>query len=125
MNPRRAVSAILASVLLLASATLLDAQKRKKEKEDPNTRALEGYVLTEGDAPVQGAVVQLKDLKTLAVRSFFTQKGGDYHFSGLSKDTDYEIKATYKDQESDTKRLTIFDTRKTATINLRLEAAKK
>ena len=125
MNPRRAVSAILASVLLLASATLLDAQKRKKEKEDPNTRALEGYVLTAGDAPVQGAVVQLKDLKTLAVRSFFTQKEGDYHFSGLSKDTDYEIKATYKDQESDTKRLTIFDTRKTATINLRLEEAKK
>ena len=118
-----ALSAILASVLLLASATLLDAQKRK-EKEDPNTRALEGYVLSEGDTPVQGAVVQLKDLKTLAVRSFFTQKGGDYHFSGLSKDSDYEVKATYKDQESETKRLTIFDTRKTATINLRIEAKK-
>ncbi len=125
MTPRRTISVILASVLLLASATLLDAQKRKKEKVDPNTRALEGYVLSTGDVPVQGAVVQLKDLKTLAVRSFFTQQGGDYHFSGLRKDTDYEVKATYKDQESDTKRLTIFDTRNTATINLRLEEAKK
>lgn len=120
---RRAVSAILASALLIASAAVLSAQKGR-DKEDPNMRTVEGFVLTTGDVPVEGAVVQLKDLKTLAVRSFFTQKGGDYHFSGLRKDTDYELKATYQDRSSDTKRLTIFDTRNTARINLRLEEKK-
>jgi hypothetical protein len=113
-------SAMWTAVLLMAVAAVLPAQ-RNKEKDDPNIRNIEGVVLDATDNPVPRAVVQLKDMRTLQVRSFITQPQGEYRFTGLRKDTDYELKATFQDQSSDTKRLSVFDNRKTATINLKLE----
>jgi hypothetical protein len=65
-------------------------------------------------------VVQLKDTRTLQVRSFITQENGEYRFSGLRADTDYEVKADYNGMSSDNKRLSNFDSRKIATVNLKL-----
>ena len=110
---------MLAVVLAVACAQLLPAQKNK-DKEDPTVRSLQGQVNDPDDKPVAGAVVQLKDTKTLQVRSFITQTNGDYRFSGLRADTDYEIKADYSGMSSDNKRLSNFDTRKIATVNLKL-----
>ena len=117
---------VLVAVLALACAQLLPAQK--KEKDDPTIRNLQGQVTDPDDKPVAGAVVQLKDTRTLQVRSFITQANGDYRFSGLRADTDYEIKADYNGMSSDNRRLSNFDTRKIATVNLKLnkkEANKK
>ena len=50
---------------------------------------------TNGDNAVVGAVVQLKDTKTLQIRSFITQDKGEYHFAGLSTNIDYELKADH------------------------------
>ncbi len=63
-------------------------------------------------------------MRTLQVRSFYTQKNGGYHFSGLKLDNDYELEATFNDLSSGWKRLTVFDTRKEPIINLKLEKAK-
>jgi hypothetical protein len=120
---RRTIPALLSGILLLVLAGAAAAQKGKA-KTDPNVRGVEGVVVDPKGAPVKGAVVQLKDARTLAVRSFFTQENGEYRFSGLSRDTDYELRATYQDLASDTKRLTIFDTRATARINLELQEKK-
>jgi hypothetical protein len=109
---------MLVAVLAVACAQLLPAQK--KEKDDPTIRSLQGQVNDPDEKPVAGAVVQLKDTKTLQVRSFITQANGDYRFSGLRTDTDYEIKADYNGMSSDNKRLSNFDTRKIATVNLKL-----
>ena len=109
---------MLVAVLAVACAQILPAQK--KEKEDPTIRNLQGQVSDPDDKPVPGAVVQLKDTKTLQVRSFITQADGGYRFSGLRADTDYEIKADYNGMSSDNKRLSNFDTRKIATVNLKL-----
>jgi hypothetical protein len=65
-------------------------------------------------------VVQLTDLRTLQIRSFITQEKGEYRFSGLRADTDYEIRADFMGLSSPTKRLTVFDNRKIATIDLKL-----
>jgi len=117
---------VLVAVLAVACAQLLPAQK--KEKDDPTVRNLQGQVTDPDDKAVAGAVVQLKDTRTLQVRSFITQANGDYRFSGLRADTDYEIKADYNGMSSDNRRLSNFDTRKIATVNLKLnkkEANKK
>jgi hypothetical protein len=105
--------------LVVACVGLLSAQ-RNKDKEDPTVRNLQGYVNDPDDKPVADAVVQLKDTRTLQVRSFITQPDGSYHFSGLRTDTDYEIKADYNGMSSDNKRLSNFDTRKIALVNLKL-----
>ncbi len=93
----------------------------QNKNEDPNTRSLEGVVSDGSAKPVQGAVVQLKDTKTLQIRSFYTQADGTYHFAGLSTNVDYEVKADHNGSESGSKNLSVYDSRKTAIINLKLK----
>jgi hypothetical protein len=105
---------------MLTAATLF-AQGNKNKKEDPNLRSVEGVVLGLDQRPFPRAIVQLKDTRTLQVRSFVTQENGEYHFAGVRTDTDYELQAMFEDLKSGTKRLSTFDSRKTATVVLQLE----
>jgi hypothetical protein len=105
-------------VALLAMATGLLAQK--KDKSDPNVRSVQGTVRGPDDAPIEGAVVQLKDTKSLQVRSFITRADGNYHFQGLNPNVDYELKAEYQGKSSDTKTLSVFDSRSKAVIHLKI-----
>jgi hypothetical protein len=67
---QRVPRTILAAVLALACVSLLPGQG-KKDKEDPTVRSLQGQVVDPDDKPAVGAVVQLKDTRTLQVRSFW------------------------------------------------------
>jgi hypothetical protein len=84
------------------------------------TRDVLGAVTSPEDQPVGGAVVFLKNLKTLMVTSFYTKDDGTYSFHGLSPDIDYELRAESKGLASPSKTLSSFDTRKQAVINLKL-----
>ena len=107
----------LAVLLLCAPAVL--AQGSKKKGADP-TRSVRGSVLSPDDVAVKQAVVYLKNLKTLQVRSFITQNDGTYYFHGLSPDIDYELRGESQSLTSPAKTLSSFDTRKEAIINLKL-----
>ena len=110
----------LAAVLLLsASATF--AQKKKGGE---TTRSVQGTVAVADDSPVIGAVVQLKNTKTLQIRSFITKEDGTYHFYDLSPDIDYELKADYQGASSNTKTLSSFDSRRQTVLNLKLNPKK-
>jgi protocatechuate 3,4-dioxygenase beta subunit len=92
-----------------------------KKGEDQNVRSVQGTVFDANDAPVSGAVVQLKNTRTLQIRSFVTKENGAYYFHGLSPDVDYELKAdNNQGASSPTKTLSSFDSRKEAVINLKL-----
>jgi hypothetical protein len=84
------------------------------------TRTLQGQVMKDGNAPLPGAVVYLKNTKTLAIRTFVSDPSGNYRFASLSPNVDYEVYADFKGAKSDTKTLSAFDTRPTAIINLKL-----
>jgi protocatechuate 3,4-dioxygenase beta subunit len=103
-------------ILALAGSGLLAQNK----SEDTNTRMVQGLVTDSHNQPVANAVVQLKDTKTLQVRSFITQKDGAYHFAGLSTNVDYELKARTEDAASGAKTLSVFNSRKTPVVNLKL-----
>jgi Carboxypeptidase regulatory-like domain len=115
--PRRFVC--LAALVLLLTAPAAIAQKKNKG-EGGNTRSVSGEVTGPDDTPVNGAVVQLKNTKTLQIRSFITQDNGNYRFNGLNTDIDYELRAEFNGMSSSTKTLSSFDDRKAATINLKL-----
>jgi hypothetical protein len=117
----RLISRRFAALLLAASlcACLGFAQSRKKGDEDGRT--VQGVVSGADDAGIVGAVVYLKNTKTLQVRSFITQQGGSYFFHGLSPDVDYELRAENKGVSSPTKTLSSFDTRKAASLNLKIK----
>src|SRR6202140_831933 len=113
MQNKRLFIAVALSTLLLSIG--LAAQDNRKLNEDPNTRAVEGTVTDQGGKPVANANMQLKDLKTLQIRSYITHEDGKYHFAGLSTNVDYELKAaTDTGQSSGTKTLSNFNSRKTA-----------
>ena len=88
-------------------------------------RNVSGIVQLPDDTPAQGAVVQLKNLKSLQVRSFITQDGGKYIFQNLSTNADYELKAEFKGMASGRRTLSIYDTRLDAIVNLKLEPGRK
>jgi len=94
-----------------------------KKKADP-TRSVQGTVSTAGDVGVKGAVVQLKNVKTLQIRSFITQEKGSYQFHGLDPNVDYTLKADYQGASSPTRTLSSFDSRKKPAIDLKIEAKK-
>jgi hypothetical protein len=112
------------AVLLLGGAALVAQSSSGKKKGEETTRSVEGAVTTAEDAPAAGAVVQLKNTKTLQIRSFITKESGAYYFHELSTDVDYELKANFQGASSDTKTLSSFDSRKQARINLKLNPKK-
>jgi hypothetical protein len=117
-----AVPVTLIVVQMLAMVVAVGVtHAQKKNKEDLNARTVQGTVVDSDDKRVPGAVVQLKDMRTLQVRSFIAQSDGAYHFSGLKPDVDYQLKAVSQGAESGWKTLSVFDDRKTAIINLKLE----
>jgi hypothetical protein len=67
---------------------------------------------------VRGAVVQIKNTRTLQIRSFITQKDGSFHFVGLNPDIDYEIFARYRGRTSSTKTVSQFDSSEIVEIEL-------
>lgn len=105
-------------VLLMLGAAL--AAQDKKPNEDSTTRSVQGTVTDAGGSAVAGAVVQLKDTKTLGIRSYRTEADGSYHFAGLSTNVDYELQADHDGSKSGKKMLSVFNGQKTATINLKL-----
>jgi hypothetical protein len=117
------VRAFSVAGLALLAAALLFAVTAGFAK-DPQTRTVQGSVTAPDDSLVNGAVVYLKNTKSLQIRSFFTQKDGSYYFHDLSPDIDYELKAEYNGASSGAHTLSSFDTRKLATINLKLSSKK-
>ena len=119
----RRIWVVVIAVLLLVGAPAGFAQQGKKKGDEQN-RSVKGAVVAADEHSVTGAVVQLKNTKTLQVRSFITKDDGTYYFHGLSPDIDYEIQADFQGASSGTKTLSSFDSRKEAIINLKLTPKK-
>jgi hypothetical protein len=114
---------ILPLAFLLLSPPWAQAQKKAGAAGDASsatTRSIEGRVLSSSGAPVAGAVVLIKDSKTLQVRSYIAQEDGRYHFYGLSTDVNYSLRAEDKDMTSKTKNVSVFDSHHQVKLDLKL-----
>lgn len=110
--------------LLLISLLFFAALSADSKKEDQHIRSVQGVVRNGEDQALDGAVVQLKNTKTLQILSFITRDHGNYVFHGLSTDVDYELRADYQGMSSKSKTLSTYDTRKAAVVNLKIEEKK-
>jgi hypothetical protein len=100
-------------------------EDKKSKKEEATLRSVQGTVFDHDDKPVVGAVVQLKDVRTLQVRSYISKENGEYHFSSLKIDNDYEVEAKNKNLTSGPKKISIFDNRKIVIQNLKADKPEK
>ena len=94
---------MLVALVLLSMGTLSTLAA-----EGP-TRDLHGIVHEQTGEPLRGAIVEIKDVNTLAIRSFITQRDGQYHFSALNPDGWYEVRAQYRGRWSSTHTLSRFN----------------
>lgn len=112
-------SAALLPALLLTSAvvafTVTPAMAQKAA-----ARVLDGTV-TSGGAPLKGAVVHLKDTRSLSQKSYITAEDGSYRFAQLSGSTDYEVWAENDGKKSPVKSISSFDTKNAFTIALKID----
>ena len=116
----------ICAALAIAFALTASAQETKQSKKEAATlRTLQGTVYDKDDTPVVGAVVQLKDVRTLQMRSYISKENGEYHFSSLKIDDDYEVEAKNKDLTSGPKKISIFDNRKIVIQNLKADKPEK
>ena len=130
---RLLVAALFCGVTLMAQnpkggggyGNWLPGSQKDKKGDDTNVRAVTGTVRLTDDSLVEGAVVQIKNTKTMQVRSFITKAGGVYMFQGLSTNVDYELKAEAKGMVSPERTLSTFDDRKRAIVHLTLENKKQ
>jgi secreted trypsin-like serine protease len=87
-------------------------------------RIIGGKVVDSGSAPMQGAIVYLKNDKTLEVRSYISTQGGAYRFGQLSSGSDYSLWAEHQGKKSKTRTISSFDEKRVFDITLKVDTAK-
>ena len=88
-------------------------------------RTVRGAILDKAENPVSSAVVYLKNVRTLAVKTYISDRSGEYRFSGLDPNVDYEVHAESESMTSSTRTVSSFDSRKDIVISLKLDKEKK
>jgi hypothetical protein len=100
------------------------AQQRGPVNRGPIQRVIDGKVTSKSDAFIAGAVVYLKDSKSLAVKTFITDDEGHFHFGQLSQNTDYELWAESNGTRSKSKAISSFDSKNAYNFTLKIDTAK-
>lgn len=122
------IAVALLSVGCAAWQLEIPLSQRPKDDNAPKgknaVRTLTGHVLDKDDNPVPGAVVYLKNKKTLSMRTYFAQQDGTYRFPQLDRNVDYEIYAEKGGKRSDSKTVSQFDDRNAPMVNLRIDMNK-
>ena len=98
-----------------------DDDKDKGDKSSAKERPVSGVVSDADGNPIAGAVVQLKNARTQKTLSIITREKGEYQFSGLNKDVDYQLTATSKDHSSEPHTLSMYDPRPKPVVNLQIK----
>jgi hypothetical protein len=120
MKLRRMLGLIALTAL---AATVLIAQENPKAK-DSQLRTVRGTVVDSMEAPVDAAVVYLKNTHTHDITTHLSDSDGTFRFSGLDLNVDYEIHAEREGATSSTRSISNFDTRKEFVLTLKLDHKK-
>lgn len=85
-------------------------------------RVVQGKVELASGGMAKGAIVYIKNGKTLEVRTYISTDDGSYRFGQLNSDADYTVWAEYQGKKSKEKTISSFDTKKVFTVVLRIGA---
>lgn len=107
------MSGLLAGPVMLAACPAVAVAQT-------NDRVVQGKVQLSSGAMVKGAIVYIKNAKTLEVRTYISTADGAYRFGQLSTDADYTVWAEYQGKKSKERSISSFDTKKVFNIPLRI-----
>ena len=121
MTSRRAIQLRVAALMM---AFLISAANAQNPKHDAQLKTVRGVVGDKSDNPVSASVVFLKNARTNQVRSYIADNQGNFRFSGLDPNSDYELHAEKDGAKSQTRSVSSFDTRMDIVLNLKLAPKK-
>ena len=126
-SPPPALRGTLLAIVVLCASLLFSAIPARAQKDSQNSdlRAVRGVVVDKAENPVVGAIVYLKNVRTLTVKTYISDDSGQYRFSGLDPNVDYEMHAEHDDQTSANHTVSSFDSRKDIVVSLKVDKAKK
>jgi Carboxypeptidase regulatory-like domain len=117
MNIRALLHFAVVIALGLAFAHAAPAQDKKA---DAQLRTIRGVVLDKDENPVPSSVIYLLNVKTQAVRTYIADDSGNFRFSGLDPNVDYEVHAEHNETASPTHTVSSFDSRRDIELVLKL-----
>jgi hypothetical protein len=120
MNTFRRIALV---ALVILAATMVVAQEKPKRGE-PGLRTIRGTVVDKDEAPLEAAVVYLKNVHTNDIVTRLSESDGQFRFTGLDLNVDYEIHAEHEGWTSSSHTVSNFDTRKEFVLTLRLDHKK-
>jgi hypothetical protein len=111
--------------LLLLVVTFAGLIRAQDQSPDSGLRSVSGSVLDKNEDPIPDAIVYLQNVRTLTVKTYISSEHGEYRFSGLDPNVDYEIHAERDDMTSANHTISSFDSRKVINVTLKVDKQKK
>jgi protocatechuate 3,4-dioxygenase beta subunit len=111
-------------VVMLAIVSILPVGAQDK-KADAQLRTVHGIVIDSSETPVPSGVVYLVNVKTQVVKTYIADEAGNYRFSGLDPNADYELHAEHNELTSSTRTVSSFNSSRDIEVVLKLSHKKK
>lgn len=118
------LSLLLSVLVPLLLAFVTPAASRQQDQKEPELRTVHGSVVDAQENPVPSSVVYLKDLKTQGVKTYIANDAGEYRFSGLDPNVDYQIHAEHNGLASSVRTISSYDSRRDINLPLKLSHKK-
>jgi hypothetical protein len=123
LRSRRACLAFCLIVAVLLAAAIA-ARNVSAQNGKSLLRTIHGTVVDRNEAAVKSCVVYLKNLRTSDVTTRISDDSGQFRFSGLDPNADYQINAQHGAMCSDQRTVSSFDSRTDVNLTLKLNRDK-
>ena len=88
-------------------------------------KTVRGTVIDKAENPLPSAIVHLKNVKTMSVRTYISDSTGQFRFSGLDPNVDYELHAETDALTSATRTISSFNSSRDIEVVLKVSHKKK
>lgn len=119
MKATRITSSVaLLFVVIVLSGASVSSIRPQDDRDRSQLRVVHGEVMDRSQTAIANVIVYLHNKKDNNVRTQITDAQGQYRFTGLDSNTDFEIHAEYKHRKSSRHTISSFDSRSDIEINL-------
>ena len=115
---------LLIATLSVAAAQPAAQQDKEAAKHEASLKSVRGLISDKAESPMPASVVFLKNMRSNAIRSYISDDAGNYRFSGLDPNVDYEIHAEKDGAKSQTRTISSFDSKREIVLNLKIDKKK-